>query len=144
MATWTEIPNSSIEVGEPIRAVDIRALRDNIEALAEGAPDAPRVLNAALDGGISADKLLTNNAMRDWVLGRTADLGAGAVGTYAFLRISAGGNNNFGTTRAGSQLVPSNAGAGTQTSARSGTWRCLGVCYNTVGNQSTTLWVRIS
>lgn len=44
MATWTTIPNSVLETGKPIRAVDGRALRDNPIAIAEGASGAPVVL----------------------------------------------------------------------------------------------------
>lgn len=43
MADYTVIPNSRIDVGEGIRAIDGLALRDNPIAIAEGAPDAPRI-----------------------------------------------------------------------------------------------------
>lgn len=49
MATWTDIPNASLEPGAPARSVDAIALRDNITALAEGATGAPKVLTAALN-----------------------------------------------------------------------------------------------
>lgn len=41
MATWTDIPNASLEPGAPARSADAIALRDNVTALAEGASGAP-------------------------------------------------------------------------------------------------------
>lgn len=40
---WTDIPDSVIEAGKPIRAIDGRALRDNVPALAAGDTGAPPV-----------------------------------------------------------------------------------------------------
>lgn len=48
MSTWTAIPTSVLEVGQPIRSIDIIALRDNILAVPAGAAGAPRVQGAAL------------------------------------------------------------------------------------------------
>lgn len=45
---WTNIADSIIEVGKPIRALDIRNLRDNIPALANGDAGAPRIQQVAL------------------------------------------------------------------------------------------------
>jgi hypothetical protein len=45
MATWTTIPDSSLEPGKPIRSIDALALRDNPVAIAEGSVGAPRVVN---------------------------------------------------------------------------------------------------
>jgi hypothetical protein len=42
MATWTTIPDSSLEPGKPIRSIDALALRDNPVAISEGATNAPR------------------------------------------------------------------------------------------------------
>ncbi len=49
MATWTTIPDSSLEPGKPIRSIDALALRDNPQAIAEGATSAPRILLGALE-----------------------------------------------------------------------------------------------
>ena len=51
MSTWTAIPTSVLEVGQPIRSIDIIALRDNILAVPAGAAGAPRVQGAALASG---------------------------------------------------------------------------------------------
>jgi hypothetical protein len=47
MATWTTIPDSSLEPGKPIRSIDGLALRDNPVAIAEGQPSAPRIVGKA-------------------------------------------------------------------------------------------------
>ena len=154
MATWTTIPDSSIEPGKPIRSIDGIALRDNPIAIAEGASGAPRIEDAALDATVT-------NAGRDWVLARTAAAGAGAVGTYAFLSRGTT-STSAGDTVAGSALryagAPSNFTLGVSLpgslavptgGAPSGTWRCVGQTgVSTSGNVGTTaiatLWLRIS
>jgi hypothetical protein len=47
MATWTTLPDASLEPGKPIRSIDGLALRDNPVAIAEGAVGAPRIVGAA-------------------------------------------------------------------------------------------------
>lgn len=46
---WTNIPDSALEPGKPIRAVDGLALRDNPTAIANGDPGAPRIQNPAYE-----------------------------------------------------------------------------------------------
>lgn len=41
MTTWTDIPDSVFQLGKPGRATDMRALRDNVPAVAGAAPGAP-------------------------------------------------------------------------------------------------------
>ena len=62
MASWTEIPNSSLESGAPIRAVDGVAFRDNPVAIAEGATGAPRILYQAIDYGATIPKPLLGSS----------------------------------------------------------------------------------
>lgn len=45
MATWTTIPDSSLEPGKPIRSIDALALRDNPVAIAEHDIGAPYLVN---------------------------------------------------------------------------------------------------
>ena len=98
MATWTNIPDSNIEPGKPIRSIDGLALRDNPIAIAEGASGAPRIEDAALDTTVTS-------AGTDWVLARTAGASVGAVGTYALLgRSATDGQFSLGQTLAGSGL----------------------------------------
>jgi hypothetical protein len=47
MATWTTLPDASLEPGKPIRSIDGLALRDNPVAITEGAAGAPRILGLA-------------------------------------------------------------------------------------------------
>lgn len=151
MATWTTLPDATLEPGKPIRSIDVLALRDNPVAIAEGASGAPKI-----------DPI---NAM--------AHLGAvGAVGTYAFLvlgEIASGGsvvNVSPGETRPGSSLRYANAGGAAQGSitpsgsssagtlfsnsgaAPAGTWRCMGYVadYDPGATEvySATLWLRIA
>ena len=139
MATWTNIPDSSIEPGKPIRSIDGIALRDNPIAIAEGASGAPRInpIGAMQHQGA-----------------------AGAVGTYAWAgTVNDDSRVAFGATLAGSLLRaqgaimfigPSNAGASGAETALTGTWRCMGTKPSREGQNSNanirnmTLWLRIS
>lgn len=86
---------------------------------------------------------------------------AGAIGTYCFARSTTASDVAFGSTRAGSALIPTSAEAFGQSlssdyifgssSALSGTWRCMGYYdYSAPGSQDSgphygaTLWLRIS
>jgi hypothetical protein len=56
--TWTNIPDTNIEPGKPVRSIDMIAMRDNIPALANGDAGAPRIKTAAIDAGqVTNDKL---------------------------------------------------------------------------------------
>lgn len=156
MADWTDISTTVLEPGKPIRSVDGIALRDNIIAITEGASGAPRVQNAAMgsdsvdnanvvNGTLGAEKFQTGNSERDWVLARTSDASVGAVGTYAFLRATAG-EKEAGETESGSNLEYSNASGNINDPAGpSGTWRCMGSTNNPTGDDTrTTLFLRIS
>src|SRR5690625_3580280 len=145
MAQWTNIPTDRIEPGKPIRAIDGLALRDNPIAIAEGAAGAPRVAAAALR---------TGNPERNWVLARTAEATAGAVGTYALVtRAGVNGSTNWNGTIAGSSLRRASVAAVAgmtydENAALSGTWRIMGYRVAT-STQSTsaavaTLALRIS
>lgn len=59
MASWTNIPNSSLETGAPARSVDALAFRDNPVAIAEGATGAPKIQTLGL-----ADDCVTNNKIQ--------------------------------------------------------------------------------
>ena len=78
------------------------------------------------------------------VLSATAGAAVGGVGTYAFLRDTTNRATAPGDTRAGSDLVYSNA-AGTGGNTPSGTWRLMGQTFtsSTSSNQAS-LWLRIS
>lgn len=172
MATWTNIPDSVLEPGKPVRSVDALALRDNPIAIAEGASGAPRIAGqqgpAVHTGGIAnsavttakinnsavttakiansnvtAGKLATGGGENNWVRARTATSATGAVGTYALLRKS--GTTSVGPTEPGSSLLYSN-GAGNGAGSPAGTWRAMGFGggANNDPEERTTLWLRIS
>lgn len=52
---WTNIPNANLAAGAPIRSVDTIALRDNITAVADGDSGAPRIKDAAMTDGLTAN-----------------------------------------------------------------------------------------
>ena len=135
MASWTDIPNSSLETGKPARSVDALAFRDNPIAIAEGATGAPKI-----------DPLLAFNHGGN----------VGLIGTYAFLGRSVAPNTTIatpGTVVSGSTLKyaqASNVPAATgvlYTASPSGSWRCCGYLKNandTYTRDITTLWLRIA
>jgi hypothetical protein len=156
MATWTTIPDSSLEPGKPIRSIDAIALRDNPVAIAEGAPGAPKIEAQALD---------TTTDERDWVLARTANASVGAVGTYAFLGSTNTTATTPGLTKAGSSLryagiyrsnstwnggTTNSVGSKAVTTAPAGTWMCMGhdgsspVSGEDSAHYGATLWLRIA
>jgi hypothetical protein len=157
VADWTNLPDTTFEPGAPAKGRDMRFLRDNPIAIAEGAAGAPRVRAAGL---------ATGNNERDWVLARTAAAQANAVGTYALMRHSRSTQNqtliNTGDTLPGSQLrfayveleTGSNARPGDGSAPTpSGTWRCMGLGSGSASPGDgtggwliayTTLWLRIS
>ena|SRR5690554_395582 len=151
MATWTNIADTFLEPGKPVRSVDGLALRDNPIAIAEGASGAPRIeSDSAVNWGGGGTG---TTSARNWVLNRMAAASSGAIGTYAFCRAGAqGGSASFsnpGTTQPGSNLNYSNATGTLNGASPSGTWRQMGYASRT-GNateeapESTTLWLRIS
>ena len=133
MATWTTIPDTSLEPGKPIRSIDALALRDNPVAISEGASGAPKI-----------DPI---NAM--------AHLGAaGAVGTYAWLVESSTPGTAIvaGNTYAGSSLryfgfhIASGTLGWNITGGAivTGTWRACGSVTFSGSSQRTTLFLRIA
>ena len=95
MADWTTIPDTTFEPGAPAKGRDMRFLRDNPIAIAEGAAGAPRVQAAALG---------TDNNMRDWVLARIAGASINAVGTYRMAYYRSSTQLSPGGTASGSAL----------------------------------------
>ena len=147
MATWTTIPDSSLEPGKPIRSIDTLALRDNPVAIAEGAAGAPRVNLPAIVAAL-------------------ASVPVGSIGSYAFLGDTTSTTTAVGATKAGSSLRYSGAVklspwntstsiAATQTmtgqsvnTAPDGTWRAMGYAKGGVISDTSvypaTLWLRIA
>lgn len=156
MATWTTIPNADVAVGAPLDTALMTALRDNPQAIAEGASGAPKIQNAAFDNGeIGSEKFQSGAAEETWVRERIANTGTDVVGAYAMLREDGiTGNDTVGITRAGSGLVYSGVSSSSGTIALtsssanpSGTWRLMGKGWDGGGSTSgnyASLWLRIS
>src|SRR5690625_681253 len=110
MATWTDIPDSVLEPGKPIRSVDALALRDNAIAIAEGAPNAPRIAgqqgpavftNGIANGAVTNPKIasMASSKLTGTIPGSLIPTGAGGVGTYAFVnRRGSDGTTSWGGT----------------------------------------------
>jgi hypothetical protein len=62
---WTNIANANLDIGAPIRSVDILALRDNVSAVPNGDTNAPRIKAQALNGGQSGNAPIY--AARAWI-----------------------------------------------------------------------------
>lgn len=139
MTTYTAIPGTDIDQDSPITQPLMTALRDNPLAQFEGAVGAPRLQFDALDGAFST---------------------AGGLGSYVFARRNVSSDVAFGSTVAGSTLLPISsvgsisfpANSGTYVlptgAALSGTWRCMGTYTHSSGSNPTlggaTLWMRIA
>src|SRR5690625_3325913 len=99
------------------------------------------------NSNVTAQKLATGGNESNWVGGRIVALGAGAVGTYAFVTSATGSSTSWGETISGSNLRLASAGAsGAFGSSLSGTWRIMGQTISST-NASTyiaTLALRIS
>jgi hypothetical protein len=140
MATYTAITDAEIDQDSPITQTLMTKYRDNLTAVIEGDPSAPSIL--------------------DNIANKTT---AGGVGSYALLGLATKNVTVlYGATRAGSDLHPMGFATsddntfndnsvtiapfyGRQSSARSGTWRCMGVARS-AGSESASasLWLRIS
>ena len=139
MADWTELDTDTLLPGEPLTSAKVLAFYENPIALAEGAADAPRIEDAALDTGAA-----TSAGVTWWGL-RSAGAAAGSVGTYAFLApISSTQEFTFGATSAGSGLRATNASGLGDSITLSGTWRCMGRTSQNSAPERATVFLRIS
>ena len=141
MATWTNVPNTVLEPGDPIRSVDIIAIKENIIALSEGASGAPKVLtNAINDAAVTTAKLATNERMNTTnVLAATAGASHNVVGAYCAAYPSA--TTSIGSTVAGSALR-GDIGGDFVSPGFSGTWKNMGASTRALG--AVTSFLRIS
>ena len=97
------------------------------------------------DGNVTSGKLATGANEINWVLGRTAGAGTGAVGTYAFLLSASGtgisaGSSYSGLTYAGVRTTPTVTGTG----SAGGTWLAMGSINATSGQSPATVFLRIA
>lgn len=142
--SYRDIPDTELAEDKFLAASTLRDLRDNVPALAEGAPGAPRIQTAALaNSAVTAPKLASGAGERDWVLARTAAADVGAIGTYALMRLSTVTSAGPGEIRPGSSLrYSSGDAAGATPNTAPGSWRCMGYIQN--DRDQATLWLRVS
>lgn len=149
---WTDIPNSSIESGAPIRAVDGLALRDNPIAIANGDTGAPRIQNAAIQNGvIGAEKLQTGSTEVSWTLARLAGTTSAVVGSYtiAYYQDDPTLGISYNATTSGANLYAMDVltSSTLETIGLTGTWRAIGSAAH-YGDRTklrgAILWVRIA
>lgn len=97
MATFTTLPDASLEPGKPIRSIDGLALRDNPIAITEGAAGAPRVQDAALNATVTT-------AGKEWVSNRIAAQNHQDIGSMTIAWNTTTGNVASNATIAGGSL----------------------------------------
>ena len=137
MASYTLIASGDKDPGAPISTTLVNALDYNVEgAMAGLAPF--KLEDAALDSTVTT-------AGRTWVAARSPQT-IGAIGSYAFLTyVGTDTTISPGETKTGflsyAGFTDSTLSIG---SAASGTWRAMGYATGALGNDLTTLWVRIS
>ena len=100
-------------------------------------------VNYAASAGYAGSAGSANSVSAAVVGSAITGLGAGAVGSYAFLGFY-DGDISFGTNVAGSSLTPISTDEQKRGSV-SGTWRCMGNCKHRFGNSTPgTLYLRIA
>lgn len=135
---YTPIQNTQVDADSPVTADLMSQLRDNPIAIANGDAGAPRIVDSALS-------TTATGAGRDWVLARNAASAAGAVGTYALLRVSGTGGLGFNATIAASSLFPASASGYSDATVLSGTWRSMGVIEaGAASADRVTMFLRVS
>lgn len=73
-----------------------------------------------------------------------AALGAGAVGSYAFMQLGSSNNLGVGSNVSGSQLFYTDGDGTVATGPAAGTWRCMGYLGEANGTSHATLFLRIA
>jgi hypothetical protein len=134
MATWTTIPDSSLEPGKPIRSIDALALRDNPVAIAEGASGAPAIALVAIDDALASQEHLglgtitvawntttTNVASNGTISGASLRFLSAAVSSATSATAGAPHPDQFFMITSASSTFPTS-----NTTAMSGTWRNIG------------------
>jgi hypothetical protein len=139
MTDYIGITESQSNPFAPLTSELVKQLRDNPIAIAEGAPGAPRLLDAALGSS-------PTNAGRNWVLERSALSTVGRVGTYAMLKNASAIGGNPGDVFSGSDLNYASAGGTVFGDRPNGSWRLMGAVGAGGGanGEDVSLFLRIS
>jgi hypothetical protein len=146
--TWTTVLDASLAVDAPARSSDIKAIRDNITAQANGDSGAPQNQNASIANGVlGAEKFQTGTTEGEWIAETYgATVSVEDVGTYAMVRVASGFPVIpwFIAATSGSNLRIvrfDTAGNSTDVSTPTGTWKNFGV---SALNDRVVLALRIS
>jgi hypothetical protein len=71
MSTWTNVTDTVLEPGQPIRSVDIIAIKNNILAVPDGAANAPRVQTNAIENlAVTLNKIISPTSGTSFIVGR--------------------------------------------------------------------------
>ena len=164
MADFTTIPLANFEANKPIRSVDILSLKNNQQAITEGADGAPRVVANALQQ-TSIESLWSQTQFSNMVTGISGDqsqaisqIGTIMQGGLKDLALALSGVDvEFGLTKDGSSLHWSYGVRTINTNYRPtitnfgspifpGTWKALGYYdarSNTNASLGTTIFIRV-
>jgi len=126
----------------------VNVLSINITQATETASgSAELATQAETDAGVDDQKIVTPLKLANapvsasGVLAAIASSAAGDVGTYALLQyLGTDATIDFGETKPGADLRPSNADGTSIAAAVSGTWRCMG--YSSTAVNSVMVWLR--
>jgi len=133
MAIWTNVQDSNLEPGDPIRSVDIIAIKDNTTALAEGASGAPEIYQKATLFSARAQVFTSNGTftiptgvirLKVTVIGGGGAGGYGAFDGYGFGPGGGGGGGGAAIkwlSVTGGTLAVTVGGSGQASSVASGT-----------------------
>lgn len=105
MAVWTDVSSTVLEPGDPIRSVDIIAIKENITALSEGADGAPKISRLALAPNTFGNQLFTSSgtftvpevvtSLKVTVVGGGGGGGAGKIVGYSLGTGGTGGGGGI-------------------------------------------------
>ena len=117
MADWTNIANTALQPGAPVRSIDGVALRDNPIAIAEGAAGAPRVQTNGIQDGAVTNAKIANSAVDNVKIANSAvnqsKIAGSSVGTGQLKTNTtsiSGTECNFTTVSLGAYAFVYNAG----------------------------------
>lgn len=148
MASWTTVPDSSLEPGKPVRSIDILALRDNPIAIAEGASGAPRMSWPAV-----VDLMTTANVVVAWNNSTTTiQSNSTTAGSNLSMEVDAVVAENVYPFQKVTRDAPTGSTFPTGYATLSGTWRNIGSTitgrlYNSGLHQYEwypSLWTRVA
>lgn len=143
MADYIAQPDTAVDPDAPVTSDLMYALRDNPIAIAEGAPGAPRIADAALNSTLAG----VTSAGSTWVGRRYAAQAATGVGQVVMARYTSTGSGvtiTIGMEVNGSELLPASAAAAIGGGALTGRWSCQGYAVSGSTDASVTLWKRLS